>query len=149
MQARLQAEEALKEAATCSDASGCLTGLLAAESAHQLSRAPAAEDADAVAKAGLHMKLRVQCLVLVLSRLQREELLPQLPAVMPVLLGALAVSDASTRRAAVLAYVSVHIVVGPEAVKPWALQLTAMQAQLVQVYLGRQRSLQAQIVRTS
>ena len=94
-----------------------------------------------------HAKLRVQCLVLVLSRMRCEQLRPHLPAVMPLLLGALSARDASTRRAAVLAYVSAHIIAGPQAVGAWAGQLSPMQAQLVQVYLERQHSLQAQMLR--
>ena len=91
----------------------------------------------------------MQCLVLVLSRMRCEQLQPHLPTVLPLLLEALSSRDASARRAAVLAYVSAHIIVGPGAMGAWAAQLTPMQTQLVQVYLARQHSLQAQLMQAA
>ena len=151
MQERLQAEEALKEAATQGEPEACLASLLSATPADTSpgEKAPAAEASEPEAAAEAHLKLRVQCLVLVLSRMSSKQLQPHLGAVMPLLLCALGARNASTRRAAVLAYVAAHIVVGRQAVGPWAMQLSPMQTQLVQVYLDRQASLQAQVLRSA
>eukprot|EP00898_Chlorokybus_atmophyticus_P009129 jgi/Chlat1/9217/Chrsp98S08480 len=86
-----------------------------------------------------HLRIAVRMLDRVLARLQRDDLLTQLPTVMPGLIQAFNNASADVRKAVVFCLVDMHARVGGDALMPHLTPLSAAQKKLVTIYIERRQ----------